>query len=804
MKKIYELEELNCPNCANVLAKNLQKIDFIEEVRINYNTKQVEIISEKELSDSEVALVINTVVSLSHCHQHTEAEEIVEEFGFENIDCPNCAMKVEDALNKEDNIIDAKVSFMNKKIIIKHKDNVEVYETVSKVLSDIEIDAYLVGDHHHCNCEDHHHDHDHHHHHHHHCNCGHHHNDKLNFLDNIFKVTTDAKLNIVLGVIGIIVFIVGIVFKFIKLFPEYSLYIFITSYVLLAFALIFKTIKNVLKGKLFNEDVLMLVASTGAIIVGEPIEAVMIIILSRIGEMLQARAVRRSKNAIADMMDMHVDYVTMANLETVDIKDVLIGEEIIVKAGERIPLDGIIKSGTTELNTSALTGESMPLLVKPGEKVLSGCINLSEVIKIEVTTTDQDSTITKVLKLVEEASDKKSKTEEFITKFSKVYTPVVITLAFLVFLIPSILNPSALLDYLHRACMFLVISCPCALVISIPLGYFGGIGLSSKNGILVKGGNYLEALTKTSTVVFDKTGTLTKGAFYVSDINPIGMSKADLVEIVAHLENYSIHPIAKSIIEHYNDKINKDLVKEVVEIPGKGIKGVYDGKKLIVGKDNLMNEYNIEYKEVNTIGTVVHAALDGKYLGNIIIKDEIRSESRQLINSLHQKGIKTVMLTGDNNAIASEVSKELGIDEYYSSLLPQDKLNHLSKIIEDKKPGETIVFVGDGLNDTPALKLADVGIALGDIDAAMNVADIVLVNSDISKVKSSIVISKFTKKIVIQNIIFALLVKIVALIIAGTNLLGNFGMYLAVLSDVGVCLLTILNTLRIIYKKVKK
>lgn len=797
MKKIYELEELNCPNCANILVKNLQKIDFIEEVHINYNTKQIEIISEKELTDSEASLVINTVQSLSHCHQHTEAEEVIEEFNFENIDCPNCAMKVEDALNKEEDIIDAKVSFMNKKIIIKHKDNVEVYETVSKVLSDIETDAYLVNDHH-----DHHHGEcccGHHHHHHH-----HHEDNKLAFLDNIFKVTTDAKLNIVLGIIGVITFIVGVIFKIIKLYPEYQLYIFLTSYILVAFALIFKTIKNVLKGKLFNENVLMLVASTGALIVGEPIEAVMIVVLSRIGEMLQARAVRRSKNAIEAMMDMHVDYVTMANLEKVDIKDVLVGEEIIVKVGERIPLDGIIKSGSTELNTSALTGESMPVLVKPGEKVLSGCINLSEVIKIEVTTTDKDSTITKVLKLVEEASDKKSKTEEFITKFSKVYTPVVITLALLVFLIPSIINPSALFDYLHRACMFLVISCPCALVISIPLGYFGGIGLSSKNGILVKGGNYLEALTKTSTVVFDKTGTLTKGAFYVSDINPVGMKKADLVEIVAHLENYSVHPIAKSIVEHYDDDINKDLVSEVIEIPGKGIKGMYNGKLLVVGKDNLMSEYNIEYKEVKTIGTVVHAALDGKYLGNIIIKDEIRSESKKLISSLNKKGIKTIMLTGDNDSIASEVSKELGIDEYYSSLLPQDKLDHLTRIINNKKTEDTVVFVGDGINDTPALKLADVGIAIGDIDAAINVADIVLMNSDISKVNSSINISKFTKKIVVQNIVFALLVKIIALVIAGTNILGSLGMYLAVLSDVGVCLITILNTLRIIYKKVKK
>ena len=795
MKKIYEVAELDCPNCASVLAKNLQKINFIDEVHINYNTKQVEIISEKELTDNEASLVINTVLSLSHCHKHTESEEIVEEFNFENIDCPNCAMKVEEALKKEEDIIDATVSFMNKKIIIKHKDNVEVFETVNKVLTSVETDAYLIDNHHSCGCDC-----DHHHHHHHH----HHENEKLKFLDNIFKVTTNEKLNTILGIIGIIFFIVGVVFKIIKLYPEYLLYIFVVSYVMVAFALIFKTIKNVLKGKLFDENVLMLIASTGAMVVGEPIEAIMIVVLNRIGEMLQSKAVRRSKDAIADMMDVHVDYVTMANLETVDIKDVLVGEEIIVRVGERIPLDGIVKVGYTELNTSALTGESMPVSVKPGDKVLSGCINLSEVIQVEVSTTDKDSTITKVLKLVEEASAKKSKTEEFITKFSKVYTPIVIALAFLVFLIPTIINSSMVYDYLHRACMFLVISCPCALIISIPLGYFGGIGLSSKNGVLVKGGNYLEALTKVNTVVFDKTGTLTKGAFYVSDINPKNMTKAKLVEIVAHLESYSVHPIAKSIVEHYDDEINKTIVKEVVELPGKGIKGLYDGKLLIVGKDNLMDEYNIDYQKEESIGTVVYAALDGKYLGNIIIKDEIRKESYNLIKLLNKKGIKTVMLTGDNNQIADSVSKELGIDQYYASLLPQDKLSYLSKIIDNKKGKETVVFVGDGINDTPSLKLADVGIAMGDIDAAINASDIVLMNSDVSKVYDSIKIANFTKKIVIQNIVFALAIKVLAMFIAGTNLLGMFGMYFAVLSDVGVCLITILNTLRIIYKKIKK
>lgn len=802
MKKIYELEELTCPHCASALANNLQKLDFIQEVHINYNTKQVEIISEKELLDSEVALVINTVVSLSHCKKHEPSEEITEEFNFENIDCPNCALKVEEALNKEESIIDAKVSFMNKKIIIKHKDNVEVFETVNRVLSTVESDAYITSDYHQeCHdghCEHHHHKHDH-------C-CSD--NEKIKFLDNVFKVTSGKKFNYILGIIGFIIFIVAVYLKITKRLEEYLIWIFVLSYVMISFSLILKAIKNLFRGQIFDENFLMLLASTGALIVNEPIEAIMVIVLYKIGDFFQAKAIRKSRDAIASLIDVHVDYVTMASLEKVEIKDVLVGEEIIVKVGERIPLDGEIVEGITDLNTGMLTGESLPVTVKPGDKVLSGCINLSEVIKIKVTATDQDSTITKVLKLVEEASTKKSHTEEFIGKFAKYYTPIVIVLALLVFLIPTIFIDSAsAYDYLHRACMFLVISCPCALIISIPLGFFGGIGLSSKNGILVKGGNYLEALTKTTTIVFDKTGTITKGIFYVAEINPIkGMSKAELVEIVAHLESFSNHPIARSIVEHHNDVIDKTKISEVIEEAGKGIRGLFVGEQLLVGKESLMEAYNIEFQKVHSTGTVVYVALNGKYLGNIIIKDEIRPSAIKLIRGLKRRNIKTIMLTGDNAGVAEEVCKKVGIETYYASLLPQDKLAHLSKIIENKKKGEIVVFVGDGINDTPALKMADVGIAMGGIgsDAAKEASDIVIMNDDISKIYSSIDIARYTHKIVVQNIIFALVVKVLAMVLGGLNILGPLGMYLAVASDVGVCLLTILNTLRILVKKVKK
>ena len=490
MKKIYELEELTCPHCASALASNLQKISFINEVSINYNTKQVEIISDKELTDSEVALVINAVISLSKCKSHEEALEIIEEFNFENIDCPNCALKVEEALNKEKDILDAKVSFMNKKIIIKHKDNVEVYETVNRVLGKVEGDAFVHnhecnGDscncgpshhhkhHHHeheheCECGHEHHHHEHHeqHHHNHECNCGHDHKhhhkhgrkchcheceeNRLAFLDNIFKVTTGKTFNYVLGIIGFVLFIGTLVCKFTELLSDYLTYGFVISYAMISFSLIIKAIKNIFKGQIFDENILMLLASVGAIVVGEPIEAIMVVVLYKIGDFLQAKAIRKSRDAIASLMDVHVDYVTMANLEKVEIKDVLIGEEIIVKVGERIPLDGVIVEGVTELNTSMLTGESLPRTVKTGDEVMSGCINLSEVIKVRVTTTDENSTITKVLKLVEDASSKKSHAEEFIGKFAKVYTPIVIILALLVFLVPTIFTPANAYDYLYN------------------------------------------------------------------------------------------------------------------------------------------------------------------------------------------------------------------------------------------------------------------------------------------------------------------------------------------------------------------
>ena len=829
MKKIYELEELTCPHCASVLANNLQKINFINEVRINYNTKQVEIISDKELTDSEVSLVINAVVSLSKCKSHEEAMEIVEEFNFENIDCPHCALKVEEALNKEEDILDAKVSFMNKKIIIKHKDNVEVFETVNRVLGRVEGDAYITSDLNHSDANHHHHDshacscgHDHHEHHHHDCECGHEHHhhkhghkcncykhedNKLEFLDNIFKVTTGKTFNYVLGITGFILFIGTLVCKFTNYLSDYLMYGFVISYVMISFSLIIKALKNIFRGQFFDENLLMILASIGALVVNEPIEAIMVVVLYKIGDYLQSKAIRKSRDAIASLMDVHVDYVTMANLEKVEIKDVLVGEEIIVRVGERIPLDGEVIEGVTELNTSMLTGESLPVVVKPGDQVMSGCINLSEVIKVRVTTTDDNSTITKVLKLVEVASSKKSHTEEFIGKFAKVYTPIVIILALLVFLVPTIfINPSNAYDYLHRACMFLVISCPCALIISIPLGFFGGIGLSSKNGILVKGGNYLEALTKTKKIVFDKTGTITKGIFYVADIKPMkGLSKAGLTKIVAHLESFSLHPIARSIVEHHNDKIDKNKVKEVVEIPGHGIKGLYEDKQLLVGKESLMKEYNIPFETVKTTGTVIYVGYDGKYLGSIIIKDEIRPTSYELIKSLHKQGIETIMLTGDNLEVASEVAKEVGIKEYHASLLPSDKLEKLESIIKNKNKNETVVFIGDGINDTPSLKLADVGVAMGGIgaDSAKEASDIVIMNDDISKISASIKISKFTHLVVVQNIVFALVVKVAAMIIGGFDILGSWGMYIAVLSDVGVCLVTILNTLRILVKKIK-
>ena len=550
----------------------------------------------------------------------------------------------------------------------------------------------------------------------------------------------------------------------------------------------------------------MVVASLGALLINEGIESIMVIILYMVGETLKDKAIDNSTKQIKDLIGLQVDEVTLVDGTIKNIKDIKIGEVIVVKVGEKIPLDGSVIEGNTDLDTSSITGESLPRFVEENDKVISGSYNLTNVIKVKVEKGYNDSTSTIVYKLIDEANNKKAKIDEFITKFARIYTPIVMLLAILIFLLQYFLLSYDLTNSLNNAFVFLVISCPCALVISIPLAYFSGIGKGSKEGILIRGANYLEALVNTKYIVFDKTGTLTIGKFKVTKINPCHITKEELLKIAAHIEMYSNHPIAISIKESYQQVFDENLITNITELPGLGLKGLYLDKTLLLGNKKLLEKNNIIFNEEKENGSIVYLAYDNQYIGNIIINDEIKSSSKKTINFLKQRNCITYMLTGDNKSSAEHVGKELNIDYIYSELLPQDKLRIVENIISNKNKNETIVYIGDGLNDAPVLRLSDVGIAMGNIasDATKEAADVVITSGDLEKVNKLLKISKYTRKIIIQNIVLSLGIKIIAMLVVSLNLLGdrsNLGMIIGLLADVGVSIIAVLNSIRIIYNK---
>ena len=816
IKKNIHVNELECPKCAENIIENLEGLDFIQEININYDTKDIIITSKDELDDDQINLVLEACLLNGHCDEHPFnhlQDVITEEYNFEDIDCANCAAKVERALNKDENIINAKVNFINKKIIITHMNNVEVYDVVSKIVGRVEHGATVSkidedDDH------ERHHEHHHHHHHHHECDCDechhdHEHHDHEHHDINIFKNKKISKtISLVLLIIGICCFLAAHILEQFDVAGTEVLRIVLAlvGYVFIGYEIIIKSILSIIHGDIFNENTLMLIASVGALCIREFFEGTMVLLLYRIGEYFQDRATENSKNAIKELMEIKVDKVTLSNGTIKNVKDVNVGEIISIRVGERIPLDGVLKNNDTNLDMKTLTGESMPTHVNVGEEILSGSINLSKVIEVEVTKKDSESTLTKVRKLVEEANNKKSKTEQFITKFARIYTPVILLIAVAVFLIQFLIVKEDIVNTLNNVFTILVISCPCALVISIPLAYFAGIGACSANGILVKGGNYLEALTKGKYFVFDKTGTITKGNFKVSEVKALnGMSKDEMLEIVARAEQYSLHPIAKSIEDSYGKPVaTENLVAE--EYPGAGVKVVIDEKLVLVGNENLMQQFNIAFEKTNSIGTVLYLSIDNKYYGYIVIRDEVKSESKDVISYLNNKQITTVMLTGDRDEVASFVAKEVGFKEYKSKLLPENKYDYLTSLINNKDG--KVVYVGDGINDTPSLSIADVGIAMGGAgsDSAKECADVVIMNDDLNKIVTSIDIAKYTRKIIIENVIFILFIKLLALLVGAIPQLslGKFGMVFAIFADVGVCLLAILNVLRILkFKKHK-
>ena len=576
--------------------------------------------------------------------------------------------------------------------------------------------------------------------------------------------------------------------------------LFIISYIIVGGDVVKRAVKNIFKGQVFDENFLMSIATIGAFFIGEYPEGVAVMLFYQVGELFQSYAVGKSRKSIASLMDIRPDYANVKKgdeLVKVDPDEVQIGDIIVIKAGEKIPLDGKVIEGSSMLDTSALTGESVPREVEVGSDILSGCININGVITAEVTKEFGESTVSKILDLVENASSKKSNSEQFITKFARYYTPVVVIIAvFLAIIPPLVIEGATFSDWIYRALAFLVVSCPCALVISIPLSFFGGIGGASKKGILVKGSNYLEALAETEIVVFDKTGTLTKGVFNVQEIHPEGVSKEELLELTAYVESYSNHPISLSLKRAYSKEIDNGRISDVEEISGHGVIATVDGKKVMAGNIKLMKMMDIPYFKGELIGTVVHVAVNNKYIGYIVIADEVKEDSAQAIKELKAANIKqTVMLTGDNKSVGSKVAKELGLDKVYAELLPADKVEKLEELFSQKSKKGKLAFVGDGINDAPVLARADIGIAMGGLgsDAAIEAADIVIMTDEPSKIATAMKISKKTLKIAHQNIVFAIGIKIIVLILSA---FGITTMWAAIFADVGVTIIAVLNAFR--------
>ena len=607
-------------------------------------------------------------------------------------------------------------------------------------------------------------------------------------------------------IIAFILFLIAMIFKAENEWINISLYVI--SYIIVGFEIIRKALRNITRGKVFDENFLMTVATIGAFGIGEYPEAVAVMLFYQVGELFQSYAVDKSRKSISSLMDIRPDFANVekeGKIEKVDPDDVEVGDIIIIKPGEKVPLDGVILEGKSSLDTKALTGESLPRSVTEGEEILSGCINLNGVLRVETTKEYGQSTVSKILDLVENASSKKSKSENFITKFARYYTPIVVIIALFLALVPPLVIDGAIFsDWIYRALSFLVVSCPCALVISIPLSFFGGIGGASKMGILIKGSNYLEAISKAEIVVFDKTGTLTEGNFEVQKIMPVNITEEELLKTVAYAENYSNHPISLSVKNAYSRKINEVDIQSTQELSGMGIVAKIWDRDIIVGNEKLMKEKEIEFLKTDDVGTVLYVAIDNKYVGYILISDKIKDDAKKAIEELKKNNVKeTVMLTGDKKSVGEDVAQKLGLDKVYTELLPDGKVKKVEKLLKEKSENGKLVFVGDGINDAPVLALADIGVAMGGLgsDAAIEAADVVIMTDEPSKIVNTIKLSKKTMRIVKENIVFAILVKVLILMLSA---IGFSTMWEAVFADVGVSVIAIINALRVLRVKNNK
>ena len=587
---------------------------------------------------------------------------------------------------------------------------------------------------------------------------------------------------------------------FLSVSPPVFLILYLIPYLIIGWDVLWRAVRNIAHGQVFDENFLMALATVGALAIGEYPEAVFVMLFYQVGELFQSYAVDQSRKSITALMDIRPDYANMegpdGQLEQVDPEDVAVGDTIVIKAGERIPLDGVVLEGSSTVDTAALTGESLPRQVESGDDVISGCVNLSGLLKVRVTKAFEESTVAKILDLVENSASKKAKAENFITKFARYYTPIVVLAAVALALLPPLLTSIQWVDSIQRALNFLVVSCPCALVISVPLSFFGGIGGASKDGILVKGGNYLEVLARTEIVVFDKTGTLTRGVFNVTAIHPDHCDQGQLLELAALAECWSDHPISRSLKEAYGREMDSSRVSNVEEVAGRGVKAVVDGHTICAGNDKLMEDIGVSWHPCHRVGTTVHVASDGVYLGHIVISDEVKPDAKEAVAALKAAGVrKTVMLTGDAQAVGEDVASRLGLDEVHTQLLPADKVERVEKLLKEVSPKGALAFVGDGINDAPVLSRADIGIAMGGLgsDAAIEAADIVLMDDKPSKIAHAIRIARRTLSIVRQNIVFALAVKLLVLVLSAVGLVS---MWAAVFADVGVSVIAILNAMR--------
>jgi len=727
---------------------------------------------------------------------------------IEGLDCPNCAAKIERKLNTLQKIKAATVDFLGKRVIVESEDFSQdelakfIQTEVDKIEDGVKISTKRLHSH----------GHTHHHSHSHSRVHSHSHTHGEGDTDKIKK-----KL-----LIGGIIFVLGIFIPKTLFIPKFA--VFLVSYFIIGGDVLVSAVKNILRGQVFDENFLMSIATIGAFAIGEYPEGVAVMLFYQLGELFQGIAVNNSRKSIIALMDIRPDYANLktdTEIKKVNPDEIKVADIIVVKPGEKVPLDGKIITGNSTFDTSALTGESLPREAKTGDIVLSGFINKTGLVEIEVTKVFSESTVSKILDLVENSSSKKSKTENFITKFAKYYTPIVVITALIMAIFPPLLIPNTTFtDWIYRALIFLVVSCPCALIISIPLGFFGGIGGASKHGILVKGANYLEALNNVESIVMDKTGTLTKGVFKVTEINvennvkinDFENNKTDLTQplllkYAAHIEKFSNHPIAQSIVSEYENSIAKtdeSIVKDFKEISGFGIKANINNHQILAGNSKLMNSENIRFDKKENLGTVVYIAFNRQYIGNILISDEIKEDSPKAIRGMKANGIKEiVMLTGDNNAIGKNIAEKLEIDKVFAELLPNEKVEKLEEIYKTKSEKGKVVFVGDGINDAPVLARADIGIAMGGVgsDAAIEAADVVIMNDEPSKIVTAMKIAKKTKSIVWQNITLAFTVKIIVLIL---GLFGDATMWEAVFADVGVALLAVLNATRVLKYKVNE